>query len=336
MARENERANLRHTDLAKARLGPYPFRQGIIYYEAVKEGQLSSATIYENCKKLRLFATFFENLRKCGAVKTADPRHLGNVHIQEFIIWMRGRNLSPDTQAKYLQILDGFLSLFGNYTMMQIRKTSAIRLPHKTKGREIRALTHEELQAVFDAADRMEGWPGTVIRGYLALAFGTACRPNEIMTALAEDVDTTRWRFYIRNPKGNGNWARPQWIDIIRGDMWPRIEAYMNERTRMIEKFGQSKYLFFNPRTKDRYSGNNFRKLKSRIQKMSGVHFELRELRNTYASLTVQGNTELLKPVSMQLRHTSVKTTEAFYARISEHEEIEAALGDRWKQNPIR
>lgn len=63
--------------------------------------------------------------------------------------------------------------------------------------------------------------------------------------------------------------------------------------------------------------------------------FSLKDFRSTFCSLMIAGNLSLLKPVSLQLRHSSVKTTETFYAKICEADEIDAAIGDVWKDNPI-
>lgn len=329
-----DNAALRRADLARVRLGPTPFETGIKYYIAKKEPELTPSTIIEDSRKLRYFARVFSQLKKAGVIDTADPRHFTQRHIEEFLVWMKSRKLARDAQAKYLQILDRYLSVFGNLIIVEIRRTKRIRLPRESSAGAIDALTHKELQAVFDAADRMPGWRGSVLRGYMAMAFATACRPKELMAAMVQDVDMERHAFYVRSPKGNGSWAEPQTVSIIRADMWPRIEQFLDERRKILGD-RTCPFLFMNAMTLKPYTLNGMHMIKNDVERISGVNFQIKVFRATYASLTLEGNLGAIKAVSLQLRHASVAMTERYYARIDRNKEVQAALGEMWKNNPI-
>ncbi|KUE73331.1 hypothetical protein AUQ37_02580 [Candidatus Methanomethylophilus sp. 1R26] len=275
-------------------------------------------------------------MKKKGLISSTDPRAFTEKEVSEFFFWMKRRNLSIATQTKYFQVLKGYLEVWGNPVCGRMRDCGRLRLPKDRRGRPIHALTVDELRRIFRAADGEKGWPGIMIRGYFALAMGTACRPKEIIGAERQDVDIEGRRFYVRHPKGEGSWSEAQWIGIVREDMAERLERFLGEReAAMAEKGVQSDLLFFNPGTMERYSLNAFHQMKGKIERKTGIVFSLKDFRSTFCSITIAGNLSLLKAVSLQLRHSSVKTTEAFYAKICEAEEIDAAIGDVWKDNPI-
>jgi integrase len=93
---------------------------------------------------------------------------------------------------------------------------------------------------------------------------------------------------------------------------------FISERREHVKKMGfkESRYLIPNLTTgKDMcYSSNHFRKLKKRLQEASGIKFKIKDYRSTFASLTVQRDSSLLPEVSQQLGHSSVVTTQRFYA----------------------
>lgn len=327
-------AALRRADLRHVRLGPTPFETGIKYYIAKKEPELTHSTIVEDARKLRYFGRIFSQLRAAGVIDTTDPRHINQQHIEEFLVWMKSRKLARDAQAKYLQILDRYLTMFGNLVVTEIRRTRQIRLPRESNKGAIRALTQNELQKVFSAADTMPGWRGSLIRGYMALAFATACRPKELMSALIEDVDMEKHTFYVRNPKGNGSWAEPQTVSIIRADMWPRIQQYLKDRRKILDG-KKCSILFVNLETLQPYTLNGLHEMKKIVEAKSGVSFQIKVFRATYASLALEGNLGAIKAVSLQLRHASVAMTERYYARINRDQEVKDALRDQWKTNPI-
>lgn len=331
----NELAICRSADLRKVRLGRYPFTSGIKYYIARKGASLASSTLAESEKKLRKMGREFEELKRNNLVRTTDPRHIGRAEIDAYLIMLKKKGLQSNTRSRYVQILNGYLMMFGNNIINEMKAQDGRILPPKTDP-QIVALSLEELQAIFDAGDSVEGHRGTIIRGVMALAFSTGIRPKEFILAEYRDLDVRGKRFFVRHPKGEESWGSQQWVPIIRGDMIPRLERFLIERERMIEEYGvSSKYLFFNPRTGEPYTLNTIRTMKKGVEKGSGVRFSLKDFRSSLASQTIMGDLSRLKPVSLQLRHANLATTERYYARIY-HGEIESAIGDVWKDRSIR
>jgi len=169
----------------------------------------------EHERKLNQFATLFEELSANNMVSTTDPRHLSEEDIKEFMI--RIKDCSVTTQETYLRILNAYLLVFKNRVIMNTREDSQNKLPKSSVKRPIHSIPLADLKKIFDTADAMIGSGATMIRGYMALAFGTGARPKEIMGAELEDLDLKNKRFFVRNLKGDGSWSDPQWTPIIQG-----------------------------------------------------------------------------------------------------------------------
>ena len=241
---------LRQTDLKTVKLGSKPFSTSIKYFVAFQEISLAKTTIYEDERKLRLFAKFFEGLYESGGCSTMDPRRFDEPIISEFLVWMKNRNLKASTQANYVKVLNRLLMLFGNDVILRMRKNPIYKFPKEPRDTPIDALCAEELQLVLDTTYNLRGWSGQAFRGALTLAFATAARPKEVLGALVEDLDLSKMAFYIRHPKGEGNWGNPQWIPILRVDMLHYILDFLDDRDKMLMEYGiQSDYLFVNPGT---------------------------------------------------------------------------------------
>ena len=327
---------LRQTDLKTVKLGSKPFSTSIKYFVAFQEISLAKTTIYEDERKLRLFAKFFEGLYESGGCSTMDPRRFDEPIISEFLVWMKNRNLKASTQANYVKVLNRLLMLFGNDVILRMRKNPIYKFPKEPRDTPIDALCAEELQLVLDTTYNLRGWSGQAFRGALTLAFATAARPKEVLGALGEDLDLSKMAFYIRHPKGEGNWGNPQWIPILRVDMLHYILDFLDDRDKMLMEYGiQSDYLFVNPGTGLPYTEKSMRGLKGKVEDMCGISFMVKEMRSTFASLTVNNCPERLNAVSEQLRHASPETTRRYYARLDRQKAIKRSLGDTWKETRI-
>lgn len=322
--------------LSSANLGRYPFAALLPMYIGSKAAYYAPGTVAEDGRKLRYFARVLRQLKNAGEIVTTNPRHMGREDIEAFLRWMMAAGLSESTRAKYLNTLQRFLEWADNDVVRDMKADRRLYIPrgHYTES-PIRSLEPEELQTIIDAAESIEGWRGIVLRGYIALAFGTGCRPKEIIGAHIEDVDIRDMKFYVRHPKGEGSWGKEEWIPIIRDDMLPWIEELMGARRTIEGPMPISQYLFVNPSTGRPYTGNGIRTMKRQTEDATGIRWALKDLRSSLTSITIADDVGKLKSVSLQLRHSSVATTERYYARIDKDKAIRRSIGNEWTKSPI-
>lgn len=304
-------SQLRRADLSKVKLGRYPFRAGIKYYLAKREALISGDTPREHERKLRQFAQIFEDLQTEGKVSTTDPRHITKEDIEEFVI--RIRNVCVTTQETYLRVLRAYLIVFGNKSVDKLRDENKNCLPRSTEKKAIRVISGEDLKKIFDTADNMIGPGATMIRGYIALALGTGARPNEILSAKIDNLNLKKGIFYVRVPKGHGKWSDPKETPIIQRQMIPYLERFLKEREGLLAGARiESDNLFPNIRDGGTpYTGQGIRQQKAKIEKISGVEFQLKDFRSTLASYLFNNGVPL-GVVADILRNTN-KTAERYY-----------------------
>lgn len=334
------------------RLGRHPFAAAIKHYLGRRYGTIAESTYREEERKLRYLAEIFEKLKAQADAEdaeasdriksmdelrpfTTDPRHIGRREIQAFMAWMKREGLDPNTQAKYMAHIKSFLKVFKNHVITDM-EDDGVRFPKGTK-KAIRVLDVDDLQAIFATLENMDGWRSSVARGMIALAFATGTRPKEFRLAHLEDLDLKRMTFFVRHPKGEGSWASPTMIDIIRPDMVPLLERYLRERSAHLKEHGivRSAPLFPNLyRGPDEfYSANAFYLIKHDVELASGVDFKLKDFRSTLTSITVNSDMSLLPAMSAQLRHKTLGQTQRSYYRM-EQGAAGKQLKNAWKNGP--
>ncbi len=213
------------------KLGRFPFTAAIKPYLKRRFGTVADSTYIEEERKLRMLAGIFEGLKAEGRIVSTDPRQLRRRDIQEFWAWMKRQGLDPTGQAKYFQYLGNFLKVWKNHVLLEM-KADGIRFPKPNK-KPIRVIDDEDLETIFTTLRTMPEWHGSVARGMIALCFATATRPKEVRLAQIEDLDLVKERFFVRHPKGEGSWASPEWVDIIRPDMLPIAPTVCGRKERI-------------------------------------------------------------------------------------------------------
>ncbi|HOO04853.1 MAG TPA: site-specific integrase, partial [Methanomassiliicoccales archaeon] len=260
-----------------------------------------------------------QDLKKAGRVGSTDPRRIDRGDIQALQGLYKSKRLDPSTQKKYNQLLNGLLKFFGNFIIEQM-KAEGVRFPKESR-KPIRALSEESTDMLLNALKDYDDWEGSIGLGIVALGLSTGCRPKEIRMAHLEDLDLKRGRFYVRYPKGEGSWASPQWISIVREDLIPFLESYLQAREEHLAHKGVKEHHALFPAVgygnkTGFYSASNLNRIKRNLEERTGVEFRIKDLRPTMASQTVDMDPTLLNDVSSQLRHESPKTTSRYYAEI--------------------
>lgn len=308
------------------------FNERIGDYLEAHIGIFKESTLKEQRSKLNRLSRIFDELIDEGLISTAQPDHIGEREIRYLVQYMKEHDISPATQQKYLQIVNNYLRYCGNLSGESAKRVLGI---HPVK-KPIDVLSAEEVGRIFDTIERMSGWRGSVARGMIYLSFETLARPEEIRTALVQDLDMINHRFFIRNPKGKGSYSDSQWVDLIRPDFFKELDSYLAERDAYLSRKGvRNDALFPNLYGENgQYSGNAQRELMRRVSDRSGVEFSLKMFRATGSDLFISADPSNLYAISAQLRHSNIATTQKYYADI-QRSKVAERLGDSYKNIPI-
>jgi len=324
-------------EVERLRLGRYPFRAAIpIHLDRIRGG-VKKLTIKERGIKLRQFAPIFEGFKAAGEIPTTDPRQIERKAVQLFMEWLKEEVPDPGSQETYLNHLNMFLKSFKNFVIEEM-KADGFRFPRKVK-KPIRSLDMKGIRAVLKAAEGMRGWNGSVSKGLVAIYLATGVRVSELRLAHFDDLDLKGMTLYVRNPKGLGSYASPEWVDILRPELVPLIKEYLIEREEYLNRREFEKVSPLFPHLLEGemifYSLNGLNSIKRKIEEASGVSFRLKDLRPTHASMEVNDNLSRLNAVSAQLRHSTPETTAKFYAKVDRGRAVRKQLSEVWRENPI-
>jgi integrase len=326
------KADIKEVD--SLRLGRYPFRGGIgPYIESRKGTWNQKTTAKEERRKLEQIGRTFEELKAQGRVSTTDPRRITRSDVQEFMIELR--KVDPTFQGKQMGRLKLYLRFYKNHVIDDM-KDAGVRVPRAHK-KPIRAIEQGELNLIFRTAKDMGGWTGAMSRGMLSLYFATGLRPSELRMAHFEDLNLKKRTLYVRHPKGEGNWASPETVDLLREDMVPFIERYIRERAEHLraEGAGDMPALFPNLLSETGfYSANRFNMIKRKVEELSGVDFKLKDFRSTLTTMTVNGDQSRMIGMTAQLRHIDPNTTPKYYNNI-QRGVASKKLRDVWKESAV-
>jgi integrase/recombinase XerD len=335
-------------EVLRLRLGRYPFAAAIGPYLEARFGVASKSTYDGERGKLTYLAGVFEQLKGLGLVTTTDPRHLTRKDIQGFLYWMKnpdiiernprdkGKPIKPVTQETYIRYLRGFLRFYRNFVLEEM-KLEGVKFPRPTK-KPVKIIPTDDVKRLFAALPSLTGWRGTVGKGMCSICLATGIRPKEIRKAHIEDLNIEARTFYVRHPKGEGSWAEPTTVALIREDLLPVMRQFLAERGRYLKENGieEATPLFPNLTKGPNgfYSQQGFNAIKQAIEEKTGVEFLIKEFRPTLCSMTVNNDLSKLPAMSIQLRHSTVATTQKSYLLI-EQGRAGNQLHDSWKDNPI-
>jgi len=174
-----------------------------------------------------------------------------------------------------------------------------------------------DLDRILRACERIPEWWGEVARFIFAAYAYTGLRMSELRRAEFRDVNTREWLFFVRHPKGESSYGRQRTIPIPP-PLKPYVLSFLQERAKMLVERGLVEAKCFvckksgNPN--EPYSTNGFETLKLRVEKESGITFQIRTLRRTYGQVLL--NREVpLDSVSLTMGHRYTSTTEKYYCR---------------------
>lgn len=291
-----------------------------------------STAIERECK-LRQIGKELDRLKASGQVSTTDPRHLSEKDVLAFARHIR--SWDPGVQKAMLSLMKGYLGFFKNHAIEDLIESGELHIPRPAV-KPVRYIEQDDLAEIFRTVDAMRGWTGTCARGLTALYFGTGVRPSELRLAELRDLDMRKEELYVRHPKGLGNWASPVWVKIIRGDVLPMVDRYLDERA---EAFNGRKlaplFPVMNGRTRGGfYSDSRFCDIAAAISKESGVEFTFKDLRSTLCTMTVNGDVTRLPLMTVQLRHSGPDVTKKFYWNI-DRSAAGKQLSEMWRETAI-
>jgi integrase len=335
-AREDGRPNAKIGKPRRSRsMVRYPWLTVAEEYLAKRRGFIAKTTYAEWERKLRYINRTLVKLKAQGKVSTTDPLELKWEDISAYLQWAREKGINSSTQQKYLFLMGKLCSYAGNPVFERMR--AAGECFPRAAPKDLKSLSAEDLERIREKADAIEGWYGDVCRFLVAMYPYSGLRPSELRTAHYEDLDTKRWRIWVRHPKGEGKYGRQRYAPILPPARQAVLD-FLGRREDRLRRYGIAKATPLIPAKHGEgmgfYSEVRFRTFKAMLE-LPDVPFSLKTFRDTYCQMSIDLDPELLSAVSVSMGHLTTKTTETHYGRIKTDRALDS-LQTAWdkKANP--
>ena len=314
----------------------YPFRALLPKYFRAVAPYKAKSTLANEKRILRRIAEIIEPIDEEHPLPDglhSSPKKIRKGEVDYFVSKMKELGLKSSTMKKYTQYLDNYLVWCGNPVIAKMRQLRYVHFPREVED-EIPSLTDEQLEALGFAALEIDGWKGSVARMMAAIYHTTGLRPSELRTQRLADVDTHTHDLRVSCPKGEQVYGKHRTVPVLE-HVWPAFEAYLADRKEYLAAHGveehEALFPYCDTRGDVRYlSHNEWLKIKTKLERRSGVTFELRHLRSTFCQKSFD-NGVMHNSVSKVMGHGSTATTERYYGRIRD----KAACSDirrAWKE----
>ncbi|MEM0342901.1 MAG: site-specific integrase [Thermoplasmata archaeon] len=265
--------------------------------------------------------------------------------VAEFVAWCKG-NLDASTASKYIRYLGEVLQFVGNTSVQKVKTKYRGLMPIPTQ-KSIRILDSESLDCLLSCGYALDDeWWDLVGKTALAVYVHTGLRVSELRLAKLRDFDLQKGYVVVSQPKGKQRWANGREISPIMPGIEALLQAYVKARHEKLESLGlnplevEPMFPYISKKGKVSYwDCRVWNKLKAQIELASGIRFQWKELRPTFAQYAKDKGAPI-EAISKCLRHTSTRTTELYYARIRD-ENAFSLVRQAWeapveKFNPVR
>ena len=270
----------------------------------------------DRIRRLRRMADSVEWLYKHGEISSQDPARMTISDINIFgsrEAKLRGR----ETLRREMGTLCELCEFSGNLNgILATNQLKAFRPPSSRT--PLPPMLEEDEQKIMDASEMVTENDFMTLRAFAAtmLSVKGGVRSEELPYVKAENYDPETGRLYLDHVKGMDSYGENRWT-MLKPEALPFMKRYLaarEERLRANDVF--SPYMFFNDHTGDHLGKNMSATMRARVTKLTGVKFDFRQCRRTFADRCIHEkvDSEDLRSV---LGHTDLRTLSVYYGRIS-------------------
>jgi integrase len=312
-------------------MGRYPFLTMAKKYldeigQDLNDGR--NSTLPELRRKLEMLGRKFGDLKEMGLVSTTNPKKMTTEDVKAFVRSEKARGNSGAYISKQLGMLNGLLTYSGNPVIgSMLQRPGRSGLPTAPRDGPKRSYTLETvrrfLDRVLEHAEATGEWMYVAAYGLSCLYFGFGLRPKEARMAKLRDLETENWRVWVSHPKGQGKWTEGDYAVIL-----PPFRSYLARFLEMRgphleaagkDPLGPSEFLVprLEPVTqgdppRDHYDVRGVYSMFRKLREITGLPVSPKDGRPSYGQIAKDHGVPL-ESCSVLLRHTDVKTTQAYY-----------------------
>lgn len=260
---------------------------------------------------IRRYATTIRLLRRMMGITTIEQSTEEAVH-DFFYRGRRERQWSASTFATYRRSLVVFFRWCVRAGYLRTNPVEAIPVPRQPRALPAR-LTELEARRLLDYAENLP-YPYRFLRyrnhAIIATFLHTGLRKNELLRLRVVDVDLDECALFVRHGKGGKDRILP-----ISPQLAGILGSYAAERARLRKTCPE----FFTSLNRDLgFTRDGLKRLVADLRVATRRHFTVHQLRHTFATLMIEGGSDIYA-VSRMLGHSDIRTTTIYLAATPKH-----------------
>ncbi|MBR4685560.1 MAG: site-specific integrase [Candidatus Methanomethylophilaceae archaeon] len=309
-------------------MSTYPFKEKAQEYLLYRKGIIAESSYKELDRRLRRIEREMIALRDKGEMSTLSPTKMSPDDIKAYILYRKARKVSASDLEHDIGTLNQMLLFFGNPAVTQcIQRNLGIK-PRRSSQRldPLPEDVYKTILAKWKEID-LNDFPQVRAFAMVLMYIGTGARNKELRLCRRSDVNTDTWTIHFAHVKGEDSYGIERSVPIPDAIKDVVSEYLYHRDVYLAAHNATSEALFFQLGGEHTFlSSNSVRKIKQRVENAVGYSFELRDCRREFGQYYRDRGLEIDK-VSRLMGHATTRTTELYYAGVSQSEAIKGARG---------
>lgn len=300
----------------------YPFRECVNEVMSKYRGNRAASTLEVMERRYNRMERDLNQLRAEGRISTTSPKYLTVDDISVYHEFLRtrlvnGGHVCNDSIKKDFIDLDKLCSYYGNRCIDDY-KSRCPALSARKSSRRLPVLTTSDIDHVLSVAEGLSDGDFWGLRAFalFALYTGAGLRTVEAVNAKVSNIsiDDRCSTIFLEVVKGIDTYGEPREVFIIPKFV-PVIRRYLRVRQDYLDRCGASSdYVFFSHSDFRKLTDKTIRQIRNNAEKLCGMEFDGRMCRRSYGQYLKDRGVSI-ENVSVNMGHSSTKTTERYYAR---------------------
>lgn len=242
-------------------------------------------------------------------IESMDPAKMSAEDIKQYVLWRRSKGLKDTSIAHDITAIGNLCDFVNGNRCVQIARSRYPMLFAKKRKVRLPVIEREDFAKICKIADsHTETSNPLTVRKYAAvmLCLCAGLRTQELQYSKVANLSKDMTTLFLDHVKGMGSYGSERYVPVRR-ECFPIMSLWLQIRPE------DSEYIF---PAKDGgvLVTNTLRKGCREVVAETGVEFDFRKCRRTYAQYLVDEGL-FIQEVSVVLGHSSTKTTESSYAR---------------------
>jgi len=256
-------------------------------------------------------------LKGQGMISTMAPSKMTPEDVKTFILFRKAKKVGASDLSHDITLLEQFLTYSGNYSVQVcLRKNTGLK-PKDNSHQRLDPLPMKIYRTILARSKEIDYGDFPTVRAYamVLLYIGIGAKNKEIRFCRRDELKDKSWLIHFTHVKGEDTYGRPRNVPIPE-EVRPMMSEYLYHRDVWLAAHDKtSEMLFFQLGGEcSTLSSNSIRKIKSKVEAITGIKFELRDCRHAFGQ-HYKDNGVPIEDISGAMGHKTTRTTESYYCK---------------------